>query len=365
MRSALQGVAAGVLAVSLAGVTGVSADYDSARKAFDRKDFRAGIAALRAAAHDGDARAQNHLGTLFEEGRIVGRDFDRAAFWYRKSADQGNAHGQLNLGRMYRGGMGLERDERRAVHWYRAAAGQGLAAAQFFLGLMYESGRGVERDPAKSWMWFSLAVEQGDEDARFRRDRLAGDLDEGELAAARAALRGYREAAPARGPEPAPAEPDTESAAASPGPEPKGGAPGRAEPPPAPPVRGSPLVFRIQAALIELGYSPGEHDGEPGSRTRDAIRRFEAEHGYRRGGRLDERSLRRLRIALETGRPAASVVQEIQTNLRRLGHSVGVIDGKPGPRTAAAVEAFQRKQGLPVDGRLAVDLLRRLRETEP
>ena len=36
---------------------------------------------------------------------------------------------------------------------------------------------------------------------------------------------------------------------------------------------------------------------------------------------------------------AASVVQEIQTNLRRLGHSVGVIDGKPGPRTAAAVEA--------------------------
>ena len=362
MRSALQGVAAGVLAVSLAGVTGVSADYGSARKAFDRKDFRAGIAALRAAAHDGDARAQNHLGTLFEEGRIVGRDFDRAAFWYRKSADQGNARGQLNLGRMYRGGMGLERDERRAVHWYRAAAGQGLAAAQFFLGLMYESGRGVERDLAKSWMWFSLAVEQGDEDARFRRDRLAGDLDEGELAAARAALRGYREAAAARGLEPAPAEPDTGSAAASPEPEPKGGAPGRAEPPP---VRGSPLVFRIQAALIELGYSPGEHDGEPGSRTHDAIRRFEAEHSHRRRGRLDERTLGRLRVALETGRPAASVVQEIQTNLRRLGHPVGVIDGKPGPRTAAAVEAFQRKHGLPVDGRLSVDLLRRLRETGP
>ena len=362
MRSALQGVAAGVLAVSLAGVAGVSADYDSARKALDRKDFRAGIAALRAAARDGDARAQNHLGTLFEDGRIVDRDFDRAAFWYRKSADQGNAHGQLNLGRMYRGGIGLKRDERQAVYWYRAAAGQGLAAAQFFLGLMYESGRGVERDLAKSWMWFSLAAEQGDEDARFRCDRLTGELDEGGLAAARAALRGYREAAAARRPEPAPAEPDAGFAAESPGPEPKGGAPSRAEPPP---VRGNPLVFRIQAALIELGYSPGEHDGDPGSRTRDAVRRFEAEHGYRRSGRLDERSLRRLRKAIETGWPALSVVQEIQTNLRRLGHAVGVIDGKPGPRTAAAVETFQRKHGLPADGRLSVDLLRQLRETDP
>ena len=194
-------VLAGLLVAGIAPAP-ASADYESARKAIERNDIRAGVSALRAAAHDGDPRAQNHLGTLFEDGRIVARDFGRAVFWYRMAAEQGHAQGQLNLGRMYRGGLGIERDERRAAYWYRAAAGQGVAAAQFFLGVMHEAGRGVERDPVKAWMWFSLAMEQGDEDARFRRERLTAVLREAELARAQGALRGYREATAPRGPEP-------------------------------------------------------------------------------------------------------------------------------------------------------------------
>ena len=336
-----------------------SADYESARKAIERNDIRAGVPALRAAAHDGDPRAQNHLGTLFEDGKIVARDFGRAVFWYRKAAEQGEAQGQLNLGRMYRGGLGIERDERRAAYWYRAAAGQGVGAAQFFLGVMYEAGRGVEPDPVKAWMWFSLAAEQGDEDARFRRERLTAVLREGELARAEGALRGYREATAPRGPEPSVPKdelgsPDRAGAG--------GGRPGAADNPVV--VRGSPRVFRIQGALIGLGYDPGEQDGEPGSRTRDAVRQFEADHGFRRRGRLDDRTLRRLRDALESGKPAAAVVREIQTRLRRLGYRPGVIDGRPGPRTRAAVEAFQRARGLPVDGRLSLDLMRELRDAD-
>ena len=348
-------VLAGFLAAGAAPAT-ATADYESARKALERHDVRGGISALRAAAHDGDARAQNHLGTLFEDGRIVARDFGRAVFWYRRSAEMGNPQGQLNLGRMYRGGLGMERDERRAAYWYRAAAGKGLAAAQFFLGVMYESGRGVERDPVKAWMWFSLAADQEDADARFRRDRLTASFGEDELAQAAGALRGYREATGGLGPEPP--GPDAGS-----GPAAAAGAPAGASPPaPRPPVvRGNPLVFRIQGTLIDLGYDPGEHDGDAGSRTRDAVRQFEADHGLRRRGRLDERMLRRLRDALESGKPAASVVREIQVHLRRLGHSPGEIDGRPGPRTARAVEAFQRARGLPVDGRLSLELLRMLR----
>ena len=336
-----------------------SADYESARKALERNEVQAGVSDLRAAAHDGDPRAQNHLGTLFEDGKIVARDFGRAVFWYRKAAEQGDAQGQLNLGRMYRGGLGIERDERRAAYWYRAAAGQGVAAAQFFLGVMHEAGRGVERDPVKAWMWFSLAVEQGDEDARFRRERLTAVLREAELARAQGALRGYREATAPRGPEPSVPKdeigsPDRAGAG--------GGSPGAAENPVE--VRGSPRVFRIQGALIGLGYDPGEQDGEPGSRTRDAVRQFEADHGFRRRGRLDDRTLRRLRDALESGKPAATVVREIQTRLHRLGYRPGAVDGRPGPRTRAAVEAFQRARGLPVDGRLSLDLMRELRDAD-
>ena len=350
-------IAVAVLAGLVAGAAPapVSADYEAARKAFARQDVRAGVSALRSAAHDGDARAENDLGTLFEDGRLVERDFGRAVFWYRKSAERGYAEGQLNLGRMYRGGLGIERDERRAAHWYRAAAGQGVAAAQFFLGVMYESGRGVEQDPVKSWMWFSLAADQGDEDARFRRDRLAAALSGEERARAEGALRGYREAKGGLGPEPSREDEGSGPAAA-------GTAVGTPPPrPPAPAVRGDPLVFRIQGALVELGYDPGERDGDAGSRTRDAVRQFEADRGFRRRGRLDERTLQRLRDALEAGRPAASVIREIQTRLQRLGYSPGEVDGQAGPRTARAVEAFQRAQGVSVDGRLSLDLLRLLR----
>ena len=190
-------------------------------------------------------------------------------------------------------------------------------------------------------------------------NRLAGAFDGETLAKAEGALRGYREATDAIGPEPS--GPDAASGPASA----TRAAAGASAPAPRPPeIRGNPLVFRIQSALIDLGYDPGERDGEPGSRTRDALRQFEAEHGFRRRGRLDERSLRRLRVALESGRPAASVVREIQTHLRRLGHSAGVIDGQPGPRTAGAVEAFQRARGLPVDGRLSLELLHVLRGTD-
>lgn len=356
-RGAVPRAAAAVLAGSLAGAAPASADYEAALEAFERKDVRAGVSALQAAAHDGDARAQNHLGTRFEDGRHVARDFGRAVFWYRKSAEQGYPEGQLNLGRMYRGGLGVERDERRAAYWYRAAARQGAAAAQFFLGVMYESGRGVERDPVKSWMWFSLAADQGDEDARFRRDRLAAAFGEEARAEAEGVLRGYREATAGPGPEP------VRAADAGSGPSGRtGSAAGESSPARRPPVvRGDPLVFRIQGALIDLGYDPGERDGDSGSRTRDAVRRFEAEHGFGRSGRLDERTLRRLRDALESGKPAASVVREIQTHLRRLGYSPGTADGRPGPRTAHAVEAFQRTRGLAVDGRLSLDLLHLLR----
>ena len=360
MRRAPLVVAAGLFAFAApqAGVPTAAAGYESALEVLERGEGRAGVAALRAAAHDGDPRAQNHLGALYEDGGLVARNFGRAAFWYRKAADRGDPQGQLNLGRMYRGGMGIQRDEGRAASWYRAAARQGVPEAQFFLGMMREGGRGVERDLAKAWAWFGLAAEQGDEDARFRRDRLAAKLDEETLARAGEELRRLRETAGgAARPPPAAAErADTASGAA-----PAKEAPSAAR---TAPVRGDPLVFRIQAALIELGYSPGDHDGRPGARTREAVRRFEKERGYRRAGRFDERLLGRLRDAIEAGKPAQAVIREIQTRLHRLGHPVGEIDGLPGPRTALAVEAFQRGRGLPVDGRLSRSLLDRLREAE-
>ncbi len=74
---------------------------------------------------------------------------------------------------------------------------------------------------------------------------------------------------------------------------------------------------------------------------------------------------------LSTGRDAAHAplanqeIKEIQQILNRLGFDAGAADGLPGPRTRAAIRAFQRAHGLPPDGYPAPDLLRDLRLQAP
>ena len=54
---------------------------------------------------------------------------------------------------------------------------------------------------------------------------------------------------------------------------------GVAAPPPAVPTNPLVTTREIQRALTELGYDPGPVDGVPGSKTRAAIKRFQADHG--------------------------------------------------------------------------------------
>ena len=66
-----------------------------------------------------------------------------AARLYKLAADQGNANAQNNLGTFYRDGRGgLEKDDREAARLYRLAADQGNVFAEVGLGFFYETGRG-------------------------------------------------------------------------------------------------------------------------------------------------------------------------------------------------------------------------------
>ena len=49
---------------------------------------------------------------------------------------------------------------------------------------------------------------------------------------------------------------------------------------------------------------------------------------------------------------------EVQRRLNALGHDTGGIDGRHGPATVAAVQAWQRANGMPPDGYINADLLR-------
>jgi lytic murein transglycosylase len=57
--------------------------------------------------------------------------------------------------------------------------------------------------------------------------------------------------------------------------------------------------------------------------------------------------------------------RELQQRLNERGFDVGAVDGAIGPRTRAAIEAFQASAGLAVDGRAGARVLKALREPVP
>src|SRR5437588_113359 len=71
-------------------------------------------AALRVgpAAERGDARAQGHLGFMYQYGRGVPQSYALALYWYRRGAEQmlGGRIAQHLLGLMYDKGMGIPTD---------------------------------------------------------------------------------------------------------------------------------------------------------------------------------------------------------------------------------------------------------------
>ena len=52
-------------------------------------------------AEQGDAQAQNVVGTYYESGNGFGKDYDKAIYWYTLSAEQGNSNAQYHLGVLY------------------------------------------------------------------------------------------------------------------------------------------------------------------------------------------------------------------------------------------------------------------------
>ena len=85
----------------------------------------------------------------------------------KRSAEQGNAEAQYKLGLMYDIGKEVDQDYQKAFKWYEKSANQGLASSQSKLGSMYRYGKGVDINHSKASQWYWKAAEQGDQDAQY------------------------------------------------------------------------------------------------------------------------------------------------------------------------------------------------------
>ena len=126
-------------------------DWAEARAARARGDHASEAKIYRRLAEDGDPRAQDNLGVLYERGLGVARSYSEAVKWYRMAADQNEANAQNKLGR--RGHLGaaylppslappitplddlLTQVERRLIEHAMQRAGQNKSRAAELLGI--------------------------------------------------------------------------------------------------------------------------------------------------------------------------------------------------------------------------------------
>ncbi len=165
--------------------------------AYGRGDYAMALREFRPLANQGNAQAQNNLGTLYYYGKGIPQDHAEALKWYRKAAEQGNADGQYNLGFMYDEGRGVPQDYAEALKWYRKAAEQGDAGAQNNLGVMYGKGEGVPQDYVQAHMWFNLAASRTlpgkDRDNTVKnRDNVAEKMTPAQISEAQKLAREWR-----------------------------------------------------------------------------------------------------------------------------------------------------------------------------
>lgn len=98
-----------------------------------------------------------------------------------EKAKEGDASAQNYLGTIYQLGEGVEQDNAEAVKWFRLSAAQGYAKAQNNLGYMYDLGEAVAQDDIRAYMWKYLAALQGELDAAENRDALASRMTKQQL----------------------------------------------------------------------------------------------------------------------------------------------------------------------------------------
>lgn len=303
---------------------------------------------LEAKAREGDVDAQMGLAeALTSQTPTNPQDIRRAVYWYGQAAAKGDADACWTLAELFRGDLGIPEDMEQAAAWYTKAAQLGHAEAAFDLGLLYTEGDGVERHTGLAARWFELAADAGIARALFMLGTLyeqgvdgAPDLD--------AARAWYRRAQ------------DSGDAAAGQALR-RLDAGGRnvevAEGPPAGMLGGPPgsaVARRSKAqAAGQLSNDDDDDDADEGETVRQAGAAAPVVSGAAAGARQS---------------PAAPVpvdqagVREIQARLIKLGLHRGKPDGFLGKRTVAAIRAYQKSVGLPVDGKASQALLKRLRQ---
>ena len=133
-----------------------AADLESAKRAYEDKDYAKALQEATPLVEQGNAEAQCLLGKMYWMGEGVLKDPERAIKLFKASGSQGNADAQFYVGSYY---LLPLRDVLEGAKWLRVSAEQGSRDAQWLLGKAYlEGAKDLPRDPVQAYMWLRLAA---------------------------------------------------------------------------------------------------------------------------------------------------------------------------------------------------------------
>ena len=146
-------------------------------------------------------------------------------------------------------------------------------------------------------------------------------------------------------------------------------------------LRADETVQAAQSRLSKLGFYNGKADGQMGSQTGAAIRRFQIAENIKVTGELNRQTIERLGIAGSAPVPAyvaladifkggpyisvgpdmqVSVVRQAQKNLKLLGYYNGAENGMPNGALTVAIKLWQQSAGFRQTGRFDANTLKGL-----
>lgn len=161
------GAAALGLALLLA-VLPAHAGYAEGYAAYRAGDYATALSAWRAAAKEGDARAQFGLGLMYFRGTGTEQNDRAAAKWFAAASQSRHPAALYYLGILTYNGRGVREDQFRAADLFEQSSRfGGPAAADFAMGLVFFNGAGRDQSYFLAAKWFKRAANRGHAGAQY------------------------------------------------------------------------------------------------------------------------------------------------------------------------------------------------------
>ena len=115
---------------------------------------------------------------MFQNGRGLEKNNNKAMEWYRKASDQGFLASQVNLINMYHEGIGIPKEDLKAIEWFYDLAENKHIMAQYKLAEIYYLGTKTKQDYTQAYAWAGIVAARGFKPAQEIRDNIEIQLNE-------------------------------------------------------------------------------------------------------------------------------------------------------------------------------------------